>query len=134
MPLVLMPPDVPVIARRDLMPAMVDRGYDVPWYTSDIPEKRPADERFVVVDQLDTRRDNDFVVDVLTQFRIYDPDPRRCKQLAELINATVPMLPSGFEIQYTEHVGGPTEQADPRVPGARRYLVTWWLSAMCEPV
>lgn len=135
----LMVPDVPVVARRTLRPELAVRMYDgisldVPWFISDVPGERPADERFVVVDQLDTQRDDDFSADVMTQFRIYDPDPRRCKYTAELINALIPTLPAGFEIQSTEHIGGPTEQADPRVPGARRYLVTWWLTAMCEPV
>ncbi|WNM74107.1 tail terminator [Mycobacterium Phage Nergal] len=138
MPLVLMPPDVAVIARRDLSFELASRGDTRPWFTGEVPEQRPADERFVVVEALTTRRDDgemgDFVADVLTQFRIYDPDPRACKNTAELINALIPTLPAGFEIQDTEHAGGPTEQADPDVPGARRYLVTWWLTAMCEPV
>ena len=134
MVLVLMPPDVAVIARRDLSFALRGRGDERLWFTGDLPEQRPADNRFVVVEQLDTRRDNEFVVDVLTQFRIYDPDPRTCRNTAELINALIPTLPAGFEIQDTDHVGGPTEQLDPRIPDARRYLVTWWLTAMCEPV
>lgn len=134
MVLVLMPPDVPVIARRDLSFALGNRGDTRPWFTGDIPEQRPAGDKFVVVEQLDTRRETPFYVDVLTQFRVYDPDPRSCRNTAELINALIPTLPAGFEIQDTDHVGGPTEQLDPRLPGVRRYLVTWWLTAMCEPV
>mgnify|MGYP003618240437 CR=1 FL=1 len=134
MVLVLVPPNVVVIARRDLSLALAARGDSRPWFTNDLPEQRPADERFVVVEQMDQRRDNEFVADVLTQFRIYDPDQRACYDTAELINGLIPTLPAGLEIQSTEHAGGPTEQLDPRLPGVRRYLVTWWLTAMCEPV
>jgi hypothetical protein len=133
--LVLQPPDTAVIARRDLVAALAARGKEAgPWFTEDLPAERPTDERFVVVETLDIRQDDPFSADMMTQFRIYDPDPRRCKDTAKLINALIPTLPAGFEIQDTDHIGGPTEQADPRVPGARRYLVTWWLTAMCEPV
>lgn len=134
MSLVLLPPDVAVISRRDIGFETANRGYAHPWFIGEVPEERPADEKFIVVEQMTTRRHDIFTADILTQFRIYDPDPRRCKTLAELVNALIPTLPAGFEIQDTEHAGGPTESPDPDVPGARRYLVTWWLTAMCEPV
>lgn len=116
------------------MAMLAQRGINVPWYIDDVPEKRPADNRFVVIAQLNIKQDDDFSADAMTQFRVYDPDPRRCKELATLINALVPTLPAGFEIQSTEHIGGPTEQPDPDAPGVRRWLVTKWLTAMCEPV
>lgn len=130
----LAPPDMCAIARRELMAMLAQRGITVPWFIDDVPEKRPPGDRFVVIAQLNIKQDDDFSADAMTQFRIYDPDPRRCKELATLINALVPTLPAGFEIQSTEHIGGPTEQPDPDVPGVRRWLVTKWLTAMCEPI
>ncbi|QFG08868.1 tail terminator [Mycobacterium phage MalagasyRose] len=127
-------PDVCVIARRDLIGMLAARGVTLPWYISEVPAVRPADNRFVVIEQLDTRRPTDFAADVMVQFRVYHPDSRECRRIATLINALVPTLPAGFEIQSTDHMGGPTEQPDPDVPEARRWLVTWWLTAMCEPV
>lgn len=130
----LAPPDVCVIARRDLRVLLAPRGITHPWFIGEVPEERPADERFIIVDQLNIRQDDDFSADVMTQFRVYDPDGRRCKEIATVINALVPTLPAGFEIQSTEHIGGPTEQPDPDVPGARRWIVTKWLTVMCEPI
>lgn len=133
MTLVLQPPDVAVIARSTMAPQLADRGHDIPWYIGEVPATRPVDERFVVVEVLNTRQTDVFSADMMTQFRIYHPDPRLCLTIAKLISALADALPAGFEIQDTEHIGGPTEQSDPDVPGARRYLVTKWLSAMCEP-
>lgn len=113
---------------------LAQRGFTVPWFIGDVPERRPTDERFVVVAQLNVRQDDDFSADIMAQFRVYDPDPRRCRELATLISALVPTLPAGFEIQSTEHVGGPTEQPDPDVPNVCRWIVSKWLTVMCEPV
>jgi len=129
----LITPDVLPIARRTIQPELVDRDIDVPWFSDEVPERRPVDNRFIVVEQLNTRRPHHFATDVLTQFRVYDPDGRRCKTTAELLNGLIPLLPRGFEVQDTEHSGGPTELPDPDVPGVRRWLVTWWITVPTIP-
>ena len=134
MAIALVPPDIPVVARKWMMTELSARGTDVPWYIEAVPESRPSDDRFVVVEQIETRRDTMFAVDALVQFKVYDPNLRRGRELAELINGLCPMLPGGLEIQWTEHAGGPTELPDPDVPGVRRWLVTWWLTARTAAV
>lgn len=129
---ILVPGDICVIAPQFIKPELAIRGCTYPWFVSDIPEDRPADNRFIVIDQLNTRQDHAFAVDVLTQFRIHDPEDRRCKRVAQLVNGLAEMLPSGLEVQWAEHAGGPTELPDPDLPGVRRYLVTWWLTVPCQ--
>ena len=131
--MLLLPPDLPPLVHRHMIPQLAARGIEVPWFTGDTPETLPADRRFIVLDQLTTRQDTPFFVDVLTQFRIHDPDNRRGLTVATRVNALAASIPEGLEVQGAEHAGGPTELPDPALAGVRRWLVTWWFTLPLHP-
>jgi hypothetical protein len=126
--MLLLPPELAPLVRDHMILELAEYGVEVPWFTGDAPEQLPPDHRFIVIDQLNTRQDTAFFIDFLTQFRIHDPDNRRCLQVAQLVNGLAATIPKGLEVQGSEHAGGPTELPDPALAGVRRWLVTWWFT------
>lgn len=100
--------------------------------TSEVPEIRPA--RFATILELNATDEEFYADSQLLQLQLYDENPQRCAATARLTKGLWKMMPTELEVQSVEIAGGPTEQADPDVPGLRRYLITGWVTVMTQQV
>jgi hypothetical protein len=115
--------------RTYLLAQWAARGITMP-LNSQVPEVRPP--RFATILELNAT-DLEFIADSqLLQLQLYDVDPARCAATARLTKGLWKVMPTELEVQSVEIAGGPTEQADPDVPGLARYLITGWVTMMTQ--
>lgn len=126
----LVAPSARDLTRDFLLRELAVRGIMFGW-TSTVPAVRP--QRFGTIKELNAD-DMEFIADSqLLQLHFYDVDAGRCADTARLGKALWKVMPTELEVQSVEIAGGPTEQADPDVPGLARYLVTGWVTVMTQP-
>jgi hypothetical protein len=126
----LVAPSARDMTRTFLLTQLAIRGINFGW-TSTVPATRP--QRFGTIQELNAT-DMEFIADSqLLQLHFYDIDASRCASTARLGKALWKVMPTELEVQSVEIAGGPTEQADPDVPGLARYLVTGWVTVMTQP-
>lgn len=118
------------LTRTYMAAQLAQRGIVFPW-TSQVPAVRP--DRFGTIQELNAT-DFEFIADSqLLQLHFYDVNAARCASTARLGKGLWKVMPTELEVQSVEIAGGPTEQADPDVPGLSRYLVTAWVTVMTVP-
>lgn len=128
---VLIAPSGRDMLREYLLREFAQRGITPYNFTSSVPANRP--NRFGTILNLNAD-DYEFIAESqLLQLQFYDIDAQRCYQTASLGKALWKVMPTELEVQSVEIAGGPTEQADPDVPGLARYLVTGWVTVMTQP-
>lgn len=116
--------------RTYMLAQLAQRGHTMTM-TSQVPASRP--ERFATILELNAT-DFEFIADSqLLQLQFYDTNPKRCSDVARLAKGLWKVMPTELEVQSVEIAGGPTEQADPDVPGLTRYLITGWVTMMTQP-
>ena len=118
------------MTRTYLIAQLALRGITFPW-TSKVPAIRP--DRFGTIQELNATDLEFFADSQLIQLHFYDTDERRCAATARLAKGLWKVMPTELEVQSVEIAGGPTQQADPDVPGLERYLVTGWVTVMTVP-
>lgn len=106
------------------------RGITFGW-TSKVPATRP--DRFGTIMELNSTDVEFFADSQLIQLHLYDVNEGRCAATARLAKGLWKVMPTELEVQSVEIAGGPTQQADPDVPGLERYLVTGWVTVMTVP-
>jgi hypothetical protein len=126
----LVAPSARDMTRTYMLAQLAQRGIVIPM-TSQVPANRP--DRFATIQELNAT-DFEFIADSqLLQLHFYDIDPARCASTARLAKGLWKVQPAELEVQSVEIAGGPTEQADPAVPGLARYLLTAWVTVMTVP-
>lgn len=126
----LVAPSARDATRTYILAQLAQRGI-IMTMTSQVPATRP--ERFATILELNAT-DFEFIADSqLLQLQLYDTNPQRCAQTARLVKGLWKVMPTELEVQAVEIAGGPTEQADPDVPGLTRYLITGWVTVMTQP-
>jgi hypothetical protein len=118
------------LTRDYLIRELTARGHVFP-ISSKVPATRPA--RFGTIQELNATDMEFFADSQLIQLHFYDSDERRCASTARLAKGLWKVMPTELEVQSVEIAGGPTQQADPDVPGLERYLVTGWVTVMTVP-
>ena len=117
------------LTRTFILKELASRGINITM-TSQVPATRP--DRFATILELNAT-DFEFIADSqLLQLQFYDTNPQRCASTARLAKGIWKVMPTELEVQDVEIAGGPTEQADPDVPGLARYLVTGWVTVMTQ--
>lgn len=126
----LVAPSARDLTRSYMIAQLALRGINFGW-TSQVPAVRP--DRFGTILELNAT-DWEFIADSqLIQLQFYDANPARCASTARLGKGLWKVMPTELEVQAVEIAGGPTEQADPDVPGLARYLLTGWVTVMTQP-
>lgn len=98
--------------------------------TQQVPDPLPTGRRFWTLERLNTVKPFRFTSSQLLQLRYYDPDGKRCEQIADQALELWFMLPSFGAVQDVEHAGGPVRQKDPDIPDLERYVITCWVTVM----
>jgi hypothetical protein len=118
------------MTRTYLMAQLGLRGIVFPW-SSKVPNPRP--DRFGTIQELNAADEEFYADSQLLQLHLYDVNEGRCASTARLAKGLWKVMPTELEVQSVEIAGGPTQQADPDVPGLERYLVTGWVTVMTVP-
>lgn len=130
----LVAPSARDFTRTFMMNQLASRGITGPWST-EVPDPRPADDRFFTIEELNTRSQFGFLAEAqLLQIRVYDPNGQRCSATARLVKGLWAAMPNELIVQDVEPAGGPTRQKDPDVPALERYLITAWVTVMTSVI
>src|SRR5512139_1115097 len=102
------------MTRDYLTTQLAIRGHNFGW-TSVVPEARP--DRFGVIQELNSADLEFYADEQLIQLQLYDRNESRCASTARLTKGLWKVMPTELEVVSVEIAGGPTQQADPDVPG-----------------
>lgn len=98
--------------------------------TQEVPAPLPTGRRFWTLERLNTANPYRFTSSQLLQLRYYDPDGKRCEQIADQAYELWMVMPVTGVVQDVEHAGGPVRQKDPDYPDLERYVTTCWVTVM----